>query len=287
MVLDLQNPGGNRILLVMKKIGLLVLVFFLCGMAYAQDVALLENKPVSLGERLVYKITYGFLNIGEARIETSPAVHALNDLPCYKIDISGKTTGAVSWLTKVDDRWGAMLDTKSLLPLKTYRIVRENNYKRDEVSYFDHGKKNIRYYRYDYGAEKFNDPKHFTFTETVRDLIGGYYYLRQVDYSKLVLGDTIKLYGFFEDEFYKFDILYKGKEKINTQFGEVAAIKLVPVMPDNEVFKGENSISLWLSDDENRIPLKAEANMFIGTAGCDIIAYDNLKNSFTSSKRSK
>ena len=38
-------------------------------------------------------------------------------------------------------------------------------------------------------------------------------------------------------------------------------------MPDNSIFEGEDAILAWISDDENKIPLKVEAEMFIGHAG--------------------
>lgn len=254
-------------------------------LAVAQELIPSASNIAQPGETLIYKISYGFLTVGEARIETSPTTHMLKNVSCYKVDITGRTTGAVGLVAKVDDKWGSYLDTKDLLPIKNYRIVRENSYKRDEVTFFDYKKKNVRYHRYDYEAGKFKDAQVFTFEKTVRDLIGGYYYLRQINYNSLSVGDTIHLAGFFEDEFYDFDILYKGREYVKTQFGKIAAIKLVPVMPNNKVFDGENSISLWLSDDENRIPLKAEANMFIGKAGCDIISYSNLKGSLVAAKK--
>lgn len=262
----------------MKRYWVLVLVLFFAGMVEAQDLLPTANRIAQPGELLTYKVTYGFLTVGEAQITTNETLYNVDNTPCYKIDIIGKTTGAVGWVAKVDDKWGAYLNTTDLLPVKSYRIVRENNYKRDELAYYNHKKKTIKYQRYNHKTSKFESPEIYSFTNTVRDLIGGYYYLRQIDYNKMVVGDTIHLLGFFENEFYNFDIIYKGKESLKTQFGKIGAIKLVPVMPNNKVFDGENSITLWLSDDENRIPLKAEANMFIGKAGCDIISYQNLKS---------
>ena len=262
----------------MKKYWVLVLVMLSSIVADAQDLLPAANLIVQPGEVLTYKITYGFLTVGEAKIATNESIHVVDNKNTYKIDITGKTTGALGWVAKVDDKWGAYLNTKDLLPVKSYRIVRENNYKRDELAYFNHSKKYVLYQKYNHKTNKFEAPEQFSFTNTVRDLIGGYYFLRQIDYNKLTPGDTIHINGFFENDFYNFDILYKGKESIKTEFGKIAAIKLVPVMPKNKVFDGENSISLWLSDDANRIPLKAEANMFIGKAGCDIIRYENLKN---------
>lgn len=272
------GPSGSLIFRYMKKCWLMILICCFVSPAYGQQYPRSDKTYIQHGELLTYKISYGFLTIGEATITTSEHVYRLGEEACYKVDISGRTTGAVGWVARVDDKWGAYLRKTDLLPLKGYRIVRENNYKRDETTFFDHQEKQIRYLRYDHKAQKYQEAQLFTFTETVRDLIGAYHYLRQLDYDQMSKGDTIRVAGFFEDEFYHFKVLYQGREKIKTEFGSVKALKLVPVMPNNKVFDGENSISLWLSDDDNRIPLKAEANMFIGKAGCDIISYTNLKS---------
>lgn len=256
---------------------LVVCLMLAGGGVIAQDYALTDQYVVQPGEKLTFRVTYGFFTVGVANIEISPGVYIVEGTPTYKVDITGRTTGALEWVAKVDDRWGAYLDTRTMLPVKGYRNIRENNYKRDEVSIFDYKKKQIHYLRFDHDTGKYRDPQVLTFTNVVRDLVGGYQYLRRLDYDKLSKGDTLDLFGFFEDEFYDFQVLYQGKEKLSTDFGKITAIKLVPVMPDNEIFNGENSIALWISDDANRIPLKIEANMFVGKAGCEIIRYENLK----------
>jgi len=60
--------------------------------------------------------------------------------------------------------------------------------------------------------------------------------------------------------------------------GEIQAFKLVPVMPDNKLFAGENSITAWFAADASRIPLRVEANMFIGRAGCEITGYEGMRS---------
>jgi hypothetical protein len=57
---------------------------------------------------------------------------------------------------------------------------------------------------------------------------------------------------------------------INTRLGNIMTYKLVPVMPDNKIFAGENSVSAWITADDLRIPVKIEARMFIGRVGCEL-----------------
>jgi hypothetical protein len=68
-----------------------------------------------------------------------------------------------------------------------------------------------------------------------------------------------------------------GTEFIDTKLGKIKTFKLVPVMPDNKLFAGENSITAWFAADESRIPVRVEADMFIGRAGCEITGFEGTK----------
>jgi hypothetical protein len=108
-------------------------------------------------------------------------------------------------------------------------------------------------------------------------MVAGFLYLRTLDLSKTKVGDTLKISGFFEDTFYTLNIIYKGKDIVKTKAGKFRAIKLVPIMPNNKIFDGENSVTAWFSDDGNRIPVKISADMFIGSAGVELTGYSGLK----------
>ena len=71
---------------------------------------------------------------------------------------------------------------------------------------------------------------------------------------------------------------YAGKETIQVKAGKIRTLVFKPVMPKNKVFDGENSVTAWFSDDKNRIPVKINAAMFIGSAGVELTGYSGLKN---------
>ena len=83
--------------------------------------------------------------------------------------------------------------------------------------------------------------------------------------------------GIFEDKTYNFRIVYLGKEKVKTKFGKTSSFVITPVMPDNKLFSGRNPIKMWISDDLNRIPLKIEAELLLGSLELDIESFQQLK----------
>lgn len=248
-----------------------------------------SNLPVipnnfTKGELLEYKVSFGLFTVGKAQMKMYENIYNVNGRGCYKLDIHGKTSGAVDWVAKVNDNWGAYIDTAALVPHISYRNIQENNYRKKEIVKFDHTTNMVEAKVLDNKTGEFKAPEYYQAPENVRDMIGGYLFLRAVDFSRVKKGDTLVINAFFENTFYDFSIVYKGKEEVKTKVGSFRALKLVPIMPDNKLFAGENSITLWLSDDESKIPLKISANMFIGSAGCELVKYKGVKNELLLSK---
>jgi hypothetical protein len=237
-----------------------------------------KNDSFKRGEVLHFKMTYGIFTVGRGTANIHPNYFKLNKRDCYKVDIFAKTVGMVDWVADVQDQFGAYIDTASLLPHMFYRRIRENTYRKDEQTYFDHHNKIISVKTADKVTGKWNEPVTYEAPAHTRDMIAGFLYLRTLDFSKMVPNDTIVVTGFFEDEFYKLKIVYKGKKDIRTKVGKVRALVFKPVMPKNQLFEGENSITAYFSDDKNRIPVKIEAEMFIGSAGVELTDYSGLRN---------
>jgi hypothetical protein len=232
----------------------------------------------SKGEVLEFKVNFGLFTVGKAQMKMYENIYNINGRGCYKLDIHGKTSGAVDWLAKVNDNWGAYIDTAALVPHISYRNIQENNYRKKEIVKYDHDTNMVEAKVLDNKTGEFKEPEYYQAPDNVRDMIGGYLFLRAIDFKKVKVGDTLVINAFFENTFYDFSIIFHGREEVKTKAGTFRAIKLVPIMPDNKIFAGENSITLWLSDDAFKIPLKISANMFIGSAGCELVKYKGLQN---------
>ncbi len=244
-----------------------------------------ENESFLRGEVLEFKMTYGIFTVGKGTTNIHPNYFRLNDRSCFKVDVFGKTVGLIDWVADVDDQWGAYIDTAALVPHMFYRRIREGRYRKDEQTYFDHENRKISVKVADKKTGKFKDPVVYDAPANVRDMIGGFLYLRIMDLTGLQVNDTIVVRGFFEDEFYALRIIYKGKKTIKTKLGKIRTLVFKPIMPKNKLFDGENSITAYFSDDKNRIPVKIDAQMFIGTAGVELTSYTGLRNPLNIEKK--
>jgi hypothetical protein len=46
------------------------------------------------------------------------------------------------------------------------------------------------------------------------------------------------------------------------------------------VFKEQESVTVWISDDENKIPIRIQASLAVGSIKADLEAYKGLKHTF-------
>ncbi len=254
----------------------------LLGFGFAQEPPPSPERKstISTGERLDYRMYLGFFTVGKGTTTVDNNYHTKNNRKCYKVDAFMQTLGIATWISKVNDNWGAYVDTSELLTHESYRKLSEGSYRLNELITYDHEKDQASVTVADKKTGKYGEPKVYSTPDKVRDIVSGFMYLRIIDFSKYKLKDTITVSGFFEDKAYRFKIIYHGRETIKTDLGKIPCYKLVPIMPDNQLFRGENSVTAWISADGNQVPIKVDAKMFIGHAGTEITSFRGLRNQF-------
>lgn len=235
-------------------------------------------------EALLYRLHYGFITAGEARIEVDPTLYMINNKVCYKTAVIGTTTGSFDVAMHVQDQWISYIDTASKIPQRSMRDIIENNYRLKELVMFDYKNNKANVIR-ESGKELSKSTAQYTISNNLQDIVSGAYYLRTLDYSKMAVGTQINMKAFFEDKLYDFTVRYAGKETVHTKHGYISAIKIQPVMPDNEMFDGGNSIRMWLSNDANKIPVKIEADMFVGKVEVELKSFSGLKHPIVFTKK--
>ncbi len=244
-----------------------------------QAQPMMKEKPVSKGEVLQFRLAYGWFTIGRGSFKVSDDYVMRDGKKCLKIDVEGKTAGLAGVFSRVDDRWGALIDSDSFLPYYSYRDLSEGDYELEEEVYFDYDSMHIQFEQESANEEQPRPTRYFDIEEEgVFDMMGGLMYARSIDYRKLNKGDTVQLDAFFDKKFYDFKMIYHGIEMIKSKVGEINCHKVVPIMEKNSVFVGRDAVTFWVSADANRLPLKVSANMKFGTAYCELTGYKNVKS---------
>ncbi|MBC6696943.1 DUF3108 domain-containing protein [Hymenobacter sp. BT190] len=256
---------------------LLLPVLALQAFGPADTLRKVPNTSFHSGEVLQYKVHYGLINAAEATIEVADDLQRVNERPCYKATVTGRTTGSFDFFLRIRDTWRSYIDTTSILPQKFFRNIEENHYRKKETVDFDHVRDVAEVEKR--GKDK-NDVKRGTYKvpDNVQDLVSAFYYLRTLNYDQRRMGEVIRVQGFFDEEVFSMEVMYRGRETVETKAGTIRAIKLVPKMPSNKLFKGENAVSVYLSDDRNKVPVLIQAELMLGAVKVDMYKYKGLKS---------
>ena len=254
----------------MKKV--LLIIVFLGGIITADSQN--TTKAFDKGEWLRFRISYSnFLNAGNATLQVKETTY--NGQKTYHAVGKGKTTGVVSWFFKVKDNYESYFSKDEIKPYKFIRKIDEGGYTKDKEIYFDHSTQKALV------KDKKKDTEEFyTINKDVQDMVSALYYLRGRDLSNLKEGDEVKLTMFFDQTNYEFKLRFLGKETLKTDFGKVAAAKFRPLVQAGRVFKEEESLTVWVSDDDNKVPLLIKASLAVGSLRADLDAFKGLANPF-------
>jgi len=253
----------------MRALFLSFIVFFTSG----QSDVVPDSAVFSVGEQIKYKVHYGFVNAGEAIMKIDDNLSSLNGSPCYKVVVQGNSIGMFDFFMRVRDTWGTEIDTSSFIPHKFFMNIEEGKYRKHEVINFEQKDQKASVRKYHTKDKYWKPIVSHEVPEKVQDIVSSYYYLRTLDFKRMSFGQIIRMNVFFEDEVFDLEIRYIGVEEVKTKLGTYEALVLSPIMPENSLFDGENSIRVWLSNDQNKIPLKVKANMFVGAVEVDIQEY--------------
>src|SRR5690606_36522515 len=231
-----------------------------------------NGQPYNTGEFFKFKISYSrFLSAGYATLELTESVY--NNKSVFHAKGYGANTGLSKLFFKVEEHYQSYFDKETGKPYMAVRNVSEGNYKRDQRAYFNQNTNKILFKDFAKNREKtIEAPKN------VQDVISTFYYLRNhKDIDKIKPNQTIDVDMFFDDEIMKFKLKFIGKETIKTKFGNVSSMVFRPLVQAGSVFKEQESLTVWISDDKNKAPLRIKADLAVGSLSADLHEYRGLK----------
>lgn len=253
----------------MKKIVFFAfLILLLAGMSSSTvvDYPIPSHKPFDKGEFLRYRVTYGFVDAGEAILTVNPSKKTgANGRPLHHVKGIGRTLGAFNAFYKVRDRYESYIDKEGVFPWYFVRRVREGNYSKDQDYTFMQDKQLV-----DTGKDKFKAPL------GVQDMISSFYYARTLDFENMKPGDKTKFKVFMDDEVYPLEIKLVGTEEIRIRKGKFECLKFVPVLQEGRYFDSEEDVQFWVTNDANRIPVLVKAKIPVGTVKLHLVEWRGL-----------
>ena len=247
----------------------LIPLFLLFNFSNAQN-----DMAFKTGEWFKYNLSYsGWFKAGEATVNLN---EDLNNNQLLHAKMIGKSTGAVNLFFKVHDRYESYFHKKNIKPYRFIRNINEGGYTKNIEILFDQTTKVAKVNNF-----KKKSSKDFSFNENSQDMVSVFYYLRNFfRKDDLDKNNEIAIDMFFDSENYSLKIKYLSTEIINTNFGKILCHKIQPYVQSGRVFKKDESLTMWISADKNRIPMRIKADLIVGSIRIDLDSFSNLNHPF-------
>jgi hypothetical protein len=232
------------------------------------------NNAFTFGEKLSYKVHYGLLNGGQFDFTVGDQPKKVGDKSTYYLRVFGKSTGMVDLMFGVRDEFESYMDVDALLPWQATKKIKEGDYKDSDFIIFDHERRkaNSRRGQLDIPAN-------------THDIVSAIYYARTTDMSNAKPGDVFPINFYLDHKNYEFRFKFIGRELIETELGTFNALKIKPQVVQGRVFKDSEAITMWVTDDENHIPLRAQSEIWVGSLKADLVKMSGIRNPLTSKRK--
>lgn len=232
------------------------------------------------GEAAVYNVYYnwGFIWIHAGDIHFEVKESEKNGEKCYDLYVTGKTRSSFDKMYTIRDTFMSRLDAKTTLPFYYKEVKHEDSYYCNKQYHYvqetDSARVFMDFVRY---TKHWNDTA--TVAKSVNDLVATCYKFRNLDMETVPAGTLVGFNMLFDAEVYNLGLKYVGKETIKLKSGKrYKALKFVPKLITGDLFKKEDDMTIYVSDDENHVPLLVDAKIKVGSIKAML---SNVKNTMT------
>ena len=226
------------------------------------------NDAFKAGEVLSYRLHYGVMDAGVAVLEVMPEIQEISGRKVYHIVGNGYSKGTFNWFFKVKDRYETYMDKDAMVPWYFVRRCNEGGYIINQDYLFNHYAKKV-----DVGdGQKCDVP------EGIQDMLSAFYYARNLDFGSAKEGDIFTVSSFVDKQTFTLKIKFVGRETINSDVGKYRCLKFRPIIQTGRIFKNEEDLNVWITDDKNHIVVRAQAKILVGSIKMDLTSCQNLAN---------
>jgi hypothetical protein len=251
--------------------------FFFFWKGFCQESDTFHYRKIQVtafqpGEELVFRVHYGWFTAGTARFWIEKEMVTYRGRECYVIRGEGRSAKTFEWFYTVRDSFDSYVDAEGMFPHFYYRVINEGDFHYKDSVFYDHVKKTIKGKQ---GLFKMRHPY-------VQDMLSAFYYARCLPLREADVGDVFHIDVFMDDGIYDLGMKILGREVIKTDLGTFRCIKIAPLLVIGRVFKGEEDMIMWVTDDENLIPIRITSPVIVGSIDADLIKFKKLRYPLTS-----
>lgn len=237
-----------------------------------QSNCIIPNTAFKAGEKVGFVVYYtaaNVINVTAGAGSFTTTLEKLNGKDVYHIKGEGYTLPSYEKFYRAKDTYETYVDVESLLPLKFVRNVHEGDYKKYQ---------NVNFNR---AANTAISDAVFKISPCTHDVVSSVFWARNIDFNRLKVGDRVKISIFLDNENHDMYVRYLGKETLKTKYGTFKTIKIKPTTISGTIFTGDDKMTVWVTDDANRVPVRVESPIIVGKVRIDMTSFENLRNPMT------
>ncbi|MTK53951.1 DUF3108 domain-containing protein [Paludibacter sp.] len=236
-----------------------------------------SQKSFAPGEVLTYKAYYhwGVLWLPAASITLKVLP---NENPNFlTIKANGISFKRYDLFFKVRENFESTIFKNTLLPIEARRNAVEGSYSAQEHYRFNDSANTIDY-NISVNEGKTKNAGKIEKADGYFDMLSAAYYMREYDFSKLKLNQKIRVNTIINGKIYPIEIQYVGNEtcKDNNNKSYMCAKFAASTVPGT-IFKGNEKISIWMSLDSAKIPVKVTSKLKIGEVNVELTGASGIK----------
>lgn len=241
-----------------------------------------ENKVFGDGETVVYTASY---NWGPVWIDAGLVTFRVNSVnhegtPAFHLKATGKTFASYDLLFKVRDYYESWIDQKTMQPLAFKRHIYEGGYSLLNTLQFDYPRNRVISATRSQNNPQRNDTLGTRYCGF--DMLSAIYYTRTLDFGTMKPGAMQHVPVLIDDAWYDIYIRMIGRETVESKEGrQYRCLKFAAKMVHGTIFKGDEDVIVWVTDDDNKIPVYVEAKIIVGTVKAWLKETKGLRNPFT------
>ncbi|MDR1698840.1 MAG: DUF3108 domain-containing protein [Prevotellaceae bacterium] len=266
----------------MRKIFVFIAVF-LVFTANAIDLCTQRNTTFKAGEELNYELYYNlsfiWVHAGNARFSVRQAFHG--NKPAYQLQAIGTTIKSFDNFFRVRDTLTTFVDTTYMAPFSFCQSNHEDNYwKKTEIDFRKTGN--------EWTADMTAIKRSKIIKETVSsekcffDILSCVYQFRNIDTSHLQPNQQIPFQLVLDDGLYPLHLRYVKTEEVKLHNNErYRCLVFKPMLVEGDVFKNADGMTIWVTDDENKIPVYIESKIRVGSLKAQVNGMKNLRHKST------
>ena len=270
----------------MKKGLFSVFAFFLLLMAQGANAQprYKQEAAFQAGEAAVYNIyfNWGFIWIHAGDVCFNVKESQKNGEKCFDLFVTGKTRSSFDKMYTIRDTFMSRMDVDSSRPFYYKEVKHEDSYYCNKQYNYVHGTDSAQVY-----MDFVRNTRHWKDTavvaNNVNDLVSTCYKFRNLDMQTVPVNMLVGFNMMFDSEVYKLGLKYCGKETIKLKSGKkYKALKFVPKLITGDLFKNEDDMTIYVSDDDNHVPLLVTAKIKVGSIKAMLSSVKNTKTPMSS-----